>query len=274
MKADFDKKWGPDFIRSVPDTAGIYVFRDEKAEPIYVGKAKNLRRRFTQYRLAAAKKAHRKMRLIVRKASTLEFQICASETEALLLENKLIQKHRPMFNVVGAYAFLYPYLGLKASSTSPRELALCYTTQAEAMESHGFQLFGAFRSREISGLAFDALAELLTYVGHEDPSQRSAFGRISYTRIICLRQIDADWLDLLHSFFRGESGEVMNRLFVDLLEKPGARRHAEQVQIQLRNLRSFFISEAVKLREALNHHGLHVSMIPQQERDSLFLALS
>lgn len=274
MKADFDKKWGSDFIRSLPDTAGIYLFRDEKAELIYVGKAKNLRQRLTQYRHAAAKKAHRKMRLIVRKASTLEVQICASETEALLLENQLIQKHRPLYNVVGAYAFLYPYLGLKVSSARPRELALCYTTQAEAMESQGFQLFGAFRSREISGLAFDALAELFTYVGHDDPAQRSAFGRISFTRIVCLRQIDADWLDLLQSFFRGESGEVMHRLFVHLLEKPGARRHAEQVQIQFRNLRSFFTSEAVRLRVALNHHGLNVSMIPQEERDSLFLALS
>lgn len=274
MNVDFDKKWGSDFIRSVPDTAGIYVFRDEKSEPIYVGKAKNLRRRLAQYRLAATKKAHRKMRLIVRKASTLEFQICASETEALLLENQLIQKHRPLYNVVGAYAFLYPYLGLRVSAAAPRELALCYTTQAEALESQGFQLFGAFRSREIAGLAFDALAELLTYVGHDDPSQRSAFGRISYTKISCLRQIDPEWLDLLTSFFRGESGEVMNRLFVHLLEKPGARRHAEEVQIHLRNLRSFFVSEAVRLRVALNHHGRDVSMISQEERDSIFLALS
>ncbi|HYX34180.1 MAG TPA: GIY-YIG nuclease family protein [Oligoflexus sp.] len=274
MKKVFDTKWGPDFIRSVPDCAGIYVFRNEQAVPIYVGKAKNLRRRLSQYRLALAKKSQRKMRMIVRKASTVEFELCTSETEALLLENQLIQKHRPMFNIAGAYAFLYPYLGFKMDPSSPRELVLCCTTRPEALEIHGFQLFGAFRSRETVGLAFDALAELLTYIGHDDPSQRAAFGKLAYTRISCFRQVDPEWGGLMTSFFRGESGEVMNRLFTCLLEKPGARRHAEQVQTHLRNLRSFFVSEASRLRVALNHHGRDVSMIPQEERDGIFLALT
>ncbi|WP_141735728.1 nucleotide excision repair endonuclease [Oligoflexus tunisiensis] len=273
MNADFDKKWGCDFIRAAPDAAGIYVFRNAEAEPIYVGKAKSLRRRLSQYRLATAKKSQRKMRLIVRKASTLEYQICASETEALLLENQLIQKHRPMFNIVGAFAFLYPYLGFRVAPESPRELALCYTTQPETMESHGFQLFGAFRSRDLTGAAFEALVELLVYIGHDDPAQRSAFGRIPYTRIICLRQVDPEWTGLLNSLFRGESPEAMARLFAVLLEKPGARRHAELVQGHLKNLRSFYLNEAVRLRKALDHHGRDVSMIPQEERDGIFLAL-
>jgi predicted GIY-YIG superfamily endonuclease len=273
MSAEFDKKWGSEFIRAVPDTAGVYVFRNAAAEPIYVGKAKSLRRRLSQYRLATTKKAHRKMRLIVRKASTLEFQICASETEALLLENQLIQKHRPMFNIVGAYAFLYPYLGFRVSPEASRDLALCYTTQPETMEAHGFQLFGAFRSRDLTGAAFEALAELLVYIGHDDPSQRSAFGRIPYTRINCLRQIDPEWSELLKSLFRGESPEAMARLFAILLEKPGARRHAELVQGHLKNLRSFYLGEAVRLRKALTHHGRDASMIPQEERDGIFLAL-
>lgn len=272
MSKDFDKKWGSDFIRNVPDTAGIYIFRNEKTEAIYVGKAKNLRRRLAQYRLASSKKAHRKMRLIVRKAHTLEFQSCGSETEALLLENQLIQKHRPMFNIVGAYAFLYPYLGLK--QTAPRELAFCYTTQPELLERHGFQLFGAFRSRDTVSAAFDALMELFTYLGHDDPGQRTAFGRIPYTRISCFRQVDTDWASLLTGLFRGENGEALQRLFTCLLEKPGARRHADAVQMHLKQLRSFFVSEAVRLRTALRQHGRDVSMIPQEERDGIFLALT
>lgn len=273
MKANFDKKWGSEFIRSVPDTAGIYIFKDEKSDPIYVGKAKSLRRRLSQYRLATTQKAHRKMRLIVRKAHTLEFQICSSETEALLLENQLIQRHRPMFNIVGAYAFLYPYLGLKVCSSSTHELALCYTTCPEAMEAHDFQLFGAFRSREIVSLAFDALTEVLGYIGHDDPSQRGPFGKIPYTRISCFRQVNQEWVGLLTGLLRGESSEAMNRLFACLLEKPGARRHASEVQAHLKNLRSFFVSEAAKLRLALNHHGKTASMILQEERDGIFLSL-
>jgi excinuclease ABC subunit C len=272
MSQIFDKKWGPEYIRAVPDTAGIYIFRNERQEPIYVGKAKNLRRRLSQYRLASSKRAHRKMRLIVRKASTLEFQSCHSETEALLLENQLIQKHRPEFNIVGAFAFLYPYLGIKCMAA--RELAICYTTQPETLEQHGFQLFGAFRSRDVVGAAFDALAALLPYIGHDDPAQRASFGRIDYTRISCFRQVDPEWIEPLTGFFRGDSPEVLQRFFSQLLEKPGARRHAEEVQLHLRNLRSFFKSEALRLRTALKQHGRDVSMIPQEERDGIFLALT
>ena len=62
----FDRKFGKDFLAGIPPEPGIYLFRDERDEVLYVGKAKDLRRRLGSYRNATRRKLHRKMRVLVR----------------------------------------------------------------------------------------------------------------------------------------------------------------------------------------------------------------
>ncbi len=271
MNIDFDKKFGADFIGSVPDQAGIYIFRDGMSDPIYVGKAKNLRKRLAQYRLATGKKLHRKMRAIVKEAEALEFQVCTSEREALLLENQLIQDHRPNFNVAGAYAFLYPYLGLKTDLAQPGFLTFCYTTVPDKLMPHAFELYGAFRSRETVSQAYEALMFLMPFISHYSPSERGQYGEISYTRIASFRQVEGQWLSFFQGLFRGESSAGLNELALALLEKPGARRVAADIQQHLKNLQIFFVTEASKLRRVLDQQAPEASSIAQEDRDKLFL---
>lgn len=270
MNLDFDRRFGPDLLQTVPLSSGVYLFRDAAAQIIYVGKAKNLRRRLSQYRLAKRQKTHRKMRAIVRAAATLEFEICLSEQDALLLENKLIQTHRPMFNVAGSYSFLYPYLGIRW--TEGRILTLCYTTDRDALDGKGFEFFGAYRSRDTVKAAFDALFHLLPYLGHYDPKEREALADIPFLRAAGFRQMEEAWIAPLRSFFRGEDASWLGLLVGELLEKSSARRHATDIQEQIEILRVFFLSEARTLRKALQKQGREESAIAQGERDPLFLA--
>jgi len=112
MKCIFDQKFGEDFVAGVPHSPGVYRFFNRHGELVYVGKAKDLRRRLSQYRAPKRVKAHRKMKRIVKSSARLEFEVTASEKDALLLENALIQQHRPRLNVAGAFSFLYPSIGL------------------------------------------------------------------------------------------------------------------------------------------------------------------
>src|SRR5690606_25512822 len=116
MKRTFDRKFGPQSLLQIPNSAGVYRFYDDSNSVIYVGKAKNLRRRLSQYRNARRLKAHRRMNQIVREASRVEFEVCQNEKEALLLENRLIQELKPKWNISGAYSFLYPFIGFSAQS--------------------------------------------------------------------------------------------------------------------------------------------------------------
>src|SRR5512133_1563296 len=81
----------------MPDRPGIYVFRDSAGTVLYVGKAKNLKKRVTSYFL---KNVSGKTLIMVRKAASLQHQVVYNESDALLLENNLIKKHQPRYNIL------------------------------------------------------------------------------------------------------------------------------------------------------------------------------
>ena len=163
----FDKKFGPEFVAQLPTSAGVYRVFAQDGSLIYIGKAKNLRRRLGQYRNAKRRKKHLKMRNIIADAARIEIEHCASDLEACLLEARLIQELRPRWNTAGAFYFLYPMIGIRWEQN---QMYFCYTTQPEHFAD--FELHGAFRSRGISGRAFWALMDLLSYVGHRIPRNK------------------------------------------------------------------------------------------------------
>ncbi len=270
LKFEFDRKLGEDFIARVPETSGVYLFRNDKGEIIYVGKAKNLKRRLSQYRLASKRRNARKMRMIVKKCAGLEFQICADERDALLLENQYILEHRPPLNISGAFSFLYPYIGFRIDESGL--FHICYTTKPEPFADFGFQLHGAYRSRLVTEAAYEALAFVLPFVGHLSPKERAQFGSIPFSRILSFRQVPKNLHGDFLAFFRGESSEVLSTLFELLLEKPSARRLASEIQEHLGSLKLFYGREALRLRTVLKARGINESFIAQRERDRMFLS--
>jgi excinuclease UvrABC nuclease subunit len=265
----FDRKFGRDLLRELPAAPAVYLFKDEDGSVLYAGKAKNIRRRLQGYRNASRRKVHRKMRALVRAASSLEIRLQPSEREALLLENQLIREHRPRYNVDGAYTFLYPAIGLGVSG---HQSLLCITTRREAFEGLGLHWHGVFRSRHRARDAFDALVALLDLIGHQEPRSRlRELPRVRGSRIVAFRRIEA-WLPSLERLFAGESATVLRALATQLLEKPDARRDAAQVGEDLRLLDAFFASDARPLRKALRAAGSAEGYVSQDERDALFIA--
>ncbi len=88
-----------DFSPSIPTDPGIYKFVDETGVVLYVGKAKNLRNRLNSY-FGDKKYQLAKTKVLVRHAHHIEFMIVETEHDALLLENTLIKKHQPRYNVM------------------------------------------------------------------------------------------------------------------------------------------------------------------------------
>lgn len=165
----FDRKFGADRLRELPRAPGVYLFRDAAGRVLYAGKAKDLRRRLAGYRNASRRKSHRKMRALVRVAASLEVRPQESETQALLLENELIRTLRPPYNVDGAYAFLYPALGV---GDAEGRVLLAFTSTPDEWAGLGLRWHGCFRSRARARAAFDALAGLMARIGHPEPASR------------------------------------------------------------------------------------------------------
>ncbi|MFH1874673.1 MAG: excinuclease ABC subunit UvrC [Pseudomonadota bacterium] len=85
-------------IKQFPTRPGIYLFKDGAGKVLYVGKAKSLRTRVSSY-FKNKKEQTSKVKFLVKKAKEIDFIVTDTEKEALLLENTLIKKHRPCYNI-------------------------------------------------------------------------------------------------------------------------------------------------------------------------------
>lgn len=98
-------------LSSLPDRPGVYEFYDSDDKILYVGKAKNLKKRVSSYFI----KNHEygKTRVLVKKIRRIHHIVVATESDALLLENNLIKKHRPRYNVLLKDGKTYPWICIK-----------------------------------------------------------------------------------------------------------------------------------------------------------------
>ena len=265
----FDLKFGEGILAQIGTGPGVYRYADADGVVIYVGKAKNLRRRLASYRNAGRKKTHRKMRRIVKAASSLSYEEVESEEAALLVENALILKLKPVLNIDGAFTFLYPAIGV---GRSEKHSLLCFTTQPEEYETHGLSWYGTFRSRLRAKLAFDALVELASLIGHKE--KRTALpphASLRGSRFVGLRQLPPELAEGLPRFFAGEDEAFLGALARALLHKPRARREASDVQEKLGLLKHFFDRDAVRLRDTLKKLGESGTFVSRTDRDALFI---
>ncbi len=104
-----DKINSPIEYKNIPINPGVYLMKNEKNKIIYVGKAKNLKNRVTSY-FTNINSHNTKTLELVKNIRDIEFFICNTEVEALILENNLIKKHKPKYNILLKDEKTYPYI--------------------------------------------------------------------------------------------------------------------------------------------------------------------
>lgn len=264
----FDRNLGVEFVAALPNTPGVYRIYNLENALIYVGKAKNLRRRLSQYRNAKRRKKHAKMRAIVREAVRIEIDHWSTDLEACLAEMRLIQEHRPKWNVEGAFYFLYPMIGMRDEGMGV--VSFCYTMNPGDFQD--FSMHGAYRSRGLTGEAFFSWMRLMGFVGHRD-KKRGHLGpkTLGKSYVYRYRQVPSGWCALWNAFFTGESQQALEVLVLALVENAKARSTPDQIQEHLDHLKRFWRHEArllARMRKETGHFQYPVSQI---ERDLLAL---
>jgi len=99
-------------VKTLPHKPGVYQFFDEKNRIIYVGKAKDLKKRVSSY-FAKINSVSGKVQMLVRKIADIRFIVVSTEQDALLLENNLIKKYRPRYNVALKDDKSFPWICIK-----------------------------------------------------------------------------------------------------------------------------------------------------------------
>ena len=103
--------------KNIPASPGIYLMKDKAKNIIYIGKAKNLKKRIPQY---FNLNQSLKTKYLVKKINSIDFIATKTEAEALLLENQLIKKHQPKYNIDLKDDKDYPYFCISKSEKYPR----------------------------------------------------------------------------------------------------------------------------------------------------------
>jgi hypothetical protein len=98
-----DQRLGRNFFCKAPSRPGVYLMKDEGGRVIYVGKAKDLKQRLNNYRLANPDRMPRRHLRMVREVARIDFQFCGSEAAALRRESRLLRSLRPKFNRAGVW---------------------------------------------------------------------------------------------------------------------------------------------------------------------------
>lgn len=147
--ADFDLK---QTILSLPETPGVYRYFDKDNKLIYVGKAKSLKKRVSSY-FTKNHHENRKTAVMVSKIVRIEFTLVDSEFDALLLENSLIKKHQPRFNINLRDDKTYPFICIK-NERFPR----IFPTRNPVKD--GSDYFGPYASVRIMHTMLDLIKSL------------------------------------------------------------------------------------------------------------------
>lgn len=138
-------------IQTLPDGPGVYQYYDKEDKILYVGKAKNLRKRVSSY----FNKLHDngKTNVLVRKIVSIRHIVVPTETDALLLENNLIKKLQPRYNVLLKDDKTYPWICIKKEPFSR-----IFTTRN--MVKDGSEYFGPYTSFKTVHTLLDLIKEL------------------------------------------------------------------------------------------------------------------
>jgi len=135
-----------DKLSGTPNDPGVYLMKDAEGKVIYVGKAKNLKKRLSSYFKQSGQKEFRqtdlKTRVLVKKVLSFDTIITRTEKEALILESNLIKQYRPRYNVILKDDKRYPSLRLDIKSQYPS------LNIVRKIEKNGAQYFGPFSSSQ------------------------------------------------------------------------------------------------------------------------------
>lgn len=142
-------------LKTIPETPGVYQHLDESGKVIYVGKARNLQRRVSQYFNHYEEKSA-KIKMLVRHIYDFRFTVVATEVDALLLENNLIKQYQPRYNSLLKDDKTYPYLCI-TDEDYPRILFTRDRTKVKG------QLYGPFPNQRILRELQDIIRKLFCY---------------------------------------------------------------------------------------------------------------
>lgn len=254
-------------IKELPLKPGVYIYKDAAGKIIYVGKAKELRKRVSSY---FAKEHADKTALLVKDIVNLEFIVTDNEIEALILEARLIRQHRPTYNIDLKDGVRYAHLKITAEPF-PRLLTVRKVDKDKA------QYFGPYTdgtAREYSARLLRSIFKIRT-CGPKLPSKVCLQFYIGNCDAPCINNISQEDyhnnIASAGSVLKGQTKKVIKQLEQDMVHF-SERKLYEQARMrrdQIRSLQKFSQQRKIAMYRSYNEDALHYI----QTSDKIYLQL-
>ena len=224
-----------DKIKLLPHSPGVYRYYDSEGTVIYVGKAKDLRKRVAQY-FVAPERLNAKTRILVSKIADVQYSVVDSESDALLLENNLIKQYKPHYNILLKDSKTYPWICVSAEPF-PR----VFLTRRVVRD--GSQYFGPYSTVMHARALLDSIHEIwpLRTCRHKIDADTVLRGKIrpcldfqiGKCAGCCAGKVSADeygrWIAEITSLLKGGARELI-REYEGLMQKAAAELRFEDAQ--------------------------------------------
>lgn len=223
-------------IKSFPKNPGVYIFKNQKNDIIYIGKAKNLRNRISQYFYQKHEKSP-KTQFLVKNISNIDYIIVNNEVESLLLENKLIKKHKPKYNINLKDSKTYPYI--KITNDKIPKIISTRTVTANG------DYYGPYTDAKLRTELIKLVVEIFQLITKRTfTSKSSLYYDIGISPAKTLREIDhKEYLKNVQKakeFLSGKTGFILNKLKTEM------KKASESLKFELANKKKKQI-ESIKI---------------------------
>src|SRR6186713_1890996 len=202
-------------IPHLPESPGVYLWRDAQGKVLYVGKAKRLRSRVRSY-VATDHAESVKTRALMQQAAALDTIVVPSEAHALILEANLIKEYKPRFNIALRDDKSYPYIKVTVQEPFPR----IYVTRR--LEDDGARYFGPYTDVGAMRRALNVVKNIFTVrsCNYDMPAQMPERPCLDYYIKRCkapciLAQSQQDYRSMIDEvvlFLAGKPQEVARRI--------------------------------------------------------------
>src|SRR3954447_15281052 len=233
--------------RGLPDSPGVYIFKDAEGRALYVGKAKSIRKRVASHFSSRTRTAEE----FLSRVESIDFVATQNEAEALLTEQNFIKQHRPPFNIRLRDDKSYPYIGISLDERFPR----VYFTRERHRPERVY--FGPFSSAKRVRETLDLLGKLFPYrtCDGREPGRASGSPCLDYyikrCQAPCVDYIGKDEyrenIDAIISFLSGRYRAIERELEERMQEAAEAQEfeRAAAFRNRLRAGRSLFERQRV-----------------------------
>ncbi len=246
-------------IKSFPGKPGVYVFKNRVGKVLYVGKAKNLKKRVLSYFQHTDTRPF--LTALLKNVSDVEFTVTQNETEALILESNLIKKYRPRYNIVLKDNKNYLFVKITQEDFPRVELVRC-------QEEKNAKYFGPFTSTESIRRTMRILKKIFAFqkcnleikVGKPKRKRTCLYYSLGQCLGHCVKptqKIKKEYnqiIDQVIQFFKGKHKEILDGLYKKMENASHREKYekAASIRNQIRALEKIITPQVVHFTKPIN----------------------